>query len=125
MNAILVIKIQETYAQNLFAIVRKYSVPEYLETDKEKNAGRTPLLAAFSKLEMLLKMFPPFPEKQNGERFCSKRSVQAFDEVFCGLSNEERKRCVAFWETSTCAYSCSVCQRDADIIRESAQADKP
>ncbi len=39
---------------------------------------------------MLLKMFRHFQKARSGERFC-KRSVQAFfDEVFCGLSNEER-----------------------------------
>lgn len=42
-------------------------VPEYLETDKEKNAGRTPLSSDIQQLEMLLKMFRHFQKAERRE----------------------------------------------------------
>lgn len=45
----------------------------------------------------------------------------SFDEVFCGLSNEERKKVYGrLFGKQVLAHIHSRCQRDADIIREKA-----
>ncbi|MCR2682682.1 hypothetical protein NSP16_19960, partial [Salmonella enterica] len=37
-------------------------VPEYLETDKEKNVGRTPLSSDIQQVKNVVEDVPPFPE---------------------------------------------------------------
>lgn len=100
-------------------------VPECLETDKEKNVGRTPLSSDIQQIKNVVEDIPPFPESRAVGGSVSAAYRLSFDEVFCGLSNEERKRCmVAFLENKYLRIFIR-CQRDADIIRKSAQADKP
>lgn len=87
-------------------------VPQYLETDKEKNVGHTPLSSDIQQVKNVVEDVPPFPESRAARGSVSAAYRLSFDEVFCGLSNEERKRCmVAFWKTSTCTYSFQVSAR--------------
>ncbi len=67
-------------------------VPEYLETDKEKNAGRTPLSSDIQQVRNVVEDVPPFPESRTARGSVSAAYRLSFDEVFCGLSNEERKK---------------------------------
>lgn len=62
-NAILVIKIQETYAQT-YLLQWKCEGSEYLETDKEKNVGRTPLSSDIQQIKNFVEDVPPFPESR-------------------------------------------------------------
>ncbi|ENZ2279311.1 DUF3626 domain-containing protein, partial [Salmonella enterica] len=67
-------------------------VPEYLETDKEKNVGRTPLSSDIQQIKNFVEDVPPLPESRAVSGSVSAAYRLSFDEVFCGLSNEERKK---------------------------------
>ncbi|EAM2701099.1 DUF3626 domain-containing protein, partial [Salmonella enterica] len=96
-------------------------VPEYLETDKEKNAGRTPLSSDIQQVRNVVEDVPPFPESRTVRGSVSAAYRLSFDEVFCGLSNEERKKVYGrLFGKQVLAHIHSRCQRDADIIREKA-----
>lgn len=73
--------------------------PQYLETDKEKNVGHTPLFSDIQQVKNVVEDVPPFPESRAARGSVSAAYRLSFDEVFCGISNEERKRrMVAFLE---------------------------
>ncbi|ECZ4587190.1 DUF3626 domain-containing protein, partial [Salmonella enterica] len=96
-------------------------VPEYLETDKEKNVGRTPLSSDIQQIKNFVEDVPPFPESRAVSGSVSAAHRLSFDEVFCGLSNEERKKVYGrLFGKQVLAHIHSRCQRDADIIREKA-----
>lgn len=96
-------------------------VPEYLETDKEKNVGRTPLSSDIQQVKNVVEDVPPFPESGAVSGSVSAAYRLSFDEVFCGLSNEERKKVYGrLFGKQVLAHIHSRCQRDADIIREKA-----
>ncbi|ENM3334440.1 type III secretion system effector SopF, partial [Salmonella enterica subsp. enterica serovar Anatum] len=64
---------------------------------------------------------PPFPESRTARGSVSAAYRLSFDEVFCGLSNEERKKVYGrLFGKQVLAHIHSRCQRDADIIREKA-----
>ncbi|HAE8947065.1 TPA_asm: DUF3626 domain-containing protein, partial [Salmonella enterica subsp. enterica serovar Panama] len=96
-------------------------VPEYLETDKEKNVGRTPLSSDIQQVKNVVEDVPPFPESRAARGSVSAAYRLSFDEVFCGISNEERKKVYGrLFGKQVLAHIHSRCQRDADIIREKA-----
>lgn len=102
-------------------------VPEYLETDKEKNTGRTHLSSDIQQVKNVVEDFPTPPESRTARGSVSAAYRLSFDEVFCDLSNEERKKVYGrLFGKQVLAHINSNCQRDADIIRrKSVKADKP
>ncbi|EGY6475506.1 DUF3626 domain-containing protein, partial [Salmonella enterica] len=96
-------------------------VPQYLETDKEKNVGHTPLSSDIQQVKNVVEDVPPFPESRAARGSVSAAYRLSFDEVFCGISNEERKKAYGrLFGKQVLAHIHSRCQRDADIIREKA-----
>lgn len=74
-------------------------VPEYLETDKEKNAGRTPLSSDIQQVRNVVEDVPPFPESRTARGSVSAAYRLSFDEVFAVSAMKSVKRCmVAFLE---------------------------
>lgn len=74
-------------------------VPEYLETDKEKNAGRTPLSSDIQQVRNVVEDVPPFPESRTARGSVSAAYRLSFDKCFAVSAMKSVKRCmVAFLE---------------------------
>ncbi len=74
-------------------------VPECLETDKEKNVGRTPLSSDIQQIKNVVEDIPPFPESRAVGGSVSAAYRLSFDEGFAVSAMKSVKRCmVAFLE---------------------------
>lgn len=74
-------------------------VPEYLETDKEKNAGRTPLSSDIQQVRNVVEDVPPFPESRTARGSVSAAYRLSLTKCFAVSAMKSVKRCmVAFLE---------------------------
>lgn len=85
-------------------------VPEYLKQIR-KNAGRTPLSSDIQQVRNVVEDVPPFPESRTARGSVS-AAYRLLTKCFAVSAMKSVKRCmVAFWKTSTCAYSFQVSAR--------------
>lgn len=96
-------------------------VPQYPETDKAENTGCTSLSSDIQHVKNVVEDVQAFPESRTVSGSVSAAYRLSFEEAFCGLSNEERKKVYGrLFGKQVLAHINSICQRDADIIREKA-----
>ncbi len=94
-------------------------VPQYSETDKAENAGCISLSLVIQHVKNVVEDVPAFPESRTVSGSVSAAYRLSFEEEFCGLSNEERKKVYGrLFGKQVLAHINSIYQRDADLIRE-------
>lgn len=70
------------------------NVPQYPETDKAENAGCISLSSVIQHVKNVVEDVPAFPESRTVSGSVSAAYRLSFEEAFCGLSNENVKRCM-------------------------------
>lgn len=74
-------------------------VPEYLETDKEKNVGHTPLSSDIQQVKNVVEDVPPFPESRAARGSVSQRTGFLLTKCFAvSAMKSVKRRMVAFLE---------------------------